>query len=46
MSNNAQDRSTGKDNTPSIATINSAHIVRGSLIIVIPSVRRFKMVTI
>ena len=33
---------TGKDNTPNIATINSAHIVSGSRIIVIPFVRSLK----
>ena len=40
------DSNTGNDKTPSMLTINKAHITKGSLVILIPFVLRFNIVTI
>ena len=45
INNNAADKSTGNDTTPIIAVTKNAHTVRGSLVMVIPFVLRFKTVT-
>ena len=46
INNKAADKRTGKETTPIIAVIKKAHIVKGSLVILIPFVRKFKTVTI
>ena len=46
ISNKAADNNTGKDTTPIIAVTKNAQIVNGSLVIDIPFVRRFIIVTI
>ena len=46
MRSNAADKSTGNDKTPKIAVTKNAHIVRGILKKVIPSVLKFMTVVI